>query len=120
MKKYFEDYTIAVTFVAICAAIAAVMGLVEARDKKHGKRRPFPPTKILIYTAEWIRRITNHITTPFRRRYDHLVRFEDGMRRLSPEMVVAVKKAPIYTPEQLEDICNPSSKISTELDPILI
>lgn len=120
MKKFFEDCTLAVIFTTICAAIAAVMGLVEAHDKKRGKRRPLPPTKILIYTAEWIRRIIKEaVAAPFRRRYDHLVRFDDSTCRLSPEMVAALEKAPVYTMSELEDICN-SSPISSELDQILI
>lgn len=111
MKKI-EDYTIAVIFMAVCCGIAAIMGLIEAHDKKRDKRRPLPPTKIFVYTTEWIRRITKHIAAPFRRRRDHLVRFEDGVRRLSPEMRGAIEKAPHYTMEEFEGICNPSVEIT--------
>ena len=115
MKKYFEDCTIAVIFMSVCCGIAAIMGLVEAHNKKQqNKRRPLPPTKILIYTAEWIRRMMKHIAAPFERRREHLVRFEDGARRLSPEMMEALKKAPHYTMEELEGICNPLPEIITE------
>lgn len=115
MKKMFEDCIIAVIFMTVCCGIAAVMGLVEAHDKKkQDKRRPLPPMRIFVYTAEWIRRITKHITAPFRRRRDHLVRFEDGVRRLSPEMMSELEKAPTYTEEELERICSPSPEIITE------
>lgn len=119
MKKFFEDCTLAVIFMIICAVIAAVMGLVEAHDKKRGKRRPLPPTKILIYTAEWIRRITKAVTAPFRRRRDHLVRFDDGVR-LSPEMMEILEKAPTYTEEELEKACNPAPEIIAEETPQMI
>lgn len=112
MKKMFEDCVIAVMFTIICCGIAALMGLIEAHDKKRGgKRRPLPPTKILVYTAEWIRRITKHIAEPFRRRHDHLVRFEDGVHRLSPEMMDEIEKAPHVTMEELERICDSSPEI---------
>lgn len=114
MKKMFEDCTIAVIFMSVCCGIAALMGLVEAHDKKRSKRRPLKPTRIFIYTADWIHRITKAVAAPFRRRRDHLVRFEDGTRRLSPEMMEALKKAPHYTMEELEGICNPLPEIITE------
>ena len=115
MKKMFEDVRIAVMFMIVCTAIAAVMGLIEAHDKKkQDKRRPLKPTRVFIYTAEWIRRITNAVVAPFRRRRDHLIKFEDGVRRLSPEMMSELEKAPTYTEEELERICNPSPEIITE------
>lgn len=118
MKKYIEDCTIAVIFMTVCCGIAAVMGLVEAHDKKkQDKRRPLPPTRIFVYTAEWIRRITKAGTAPFRRRRDHLIKFEDGGRRLSPEMMSELEKAPVYTMSELEKACNPSPEIFTEETP---
>lgn len=115
MKKMFEDCTIAVIFMTVCCGIAAVMGLVEARDKKkQDKHRPLPPMRIFVYTAEWICRITKAVAAPFKRHRDHLVRFEDGTRRLSPEMMAKVEKAPVYTMEELERICSPSPEIITE------
>lgn len=119
MKKYFEDCTIAVIFMSVCCGIAAIMGLIEAHDNKKGKRRPLSPTKILAYTAEWIRRVMKNVTAPFRRRRDHLVRFEDGVHRLSPEMMETIKKAPSFTEEELMNLCNPSVEI-TETQKILI
>ena len=122
MKKMFEDVRIAVIFMAACTAIAAIMGLIEAHDKKkQDKRRPLKPTRVFIYTAEWIRRITKTVAAPFRRHRDHLVWFEDGVHRLSPEMVAAVKAAPHYTIEELEKACNSSPKIAEQnLETILI
>lgn len=108
MKKMFEECTIAVIFMTVCCGIAALMGLIEAHDKKRSKRRPMKPMQIFVYTAERIRRVTKHITAPFRRRRDHLVWFEDGTRRLSPEMMSELEKAPVYTMEELERICSPS------------
>lgn len=110
MKKMFECYMVAIIFSAICCVIATIMGLIEAHDKKKqtaGKRRPLGPTAILVYTAEWIRRMTKHITAPFRRQHDHRIRFEDGVHRLSPEMMVKLEKAPHYTMDELEKVCNP-------------
>jgi hypothetical protein len=122
MKKFFGDCTIAVIFMSACCGIAAIMGLIEAHDKKRGdKRRPLKPTKIFVYTAEWIRRMMKHVAAPFERRREHLVRFEDGVRRLSPEMMEAVEKAPHYTMEEFEGICNPSPEIAEQnLETILI
>jgi len=121
MKKMFEDCIVAVIFMVVCCGIAAIMGLVEAHDKKkQDKRRPLPPTRIFVYTAEWIRRITKAGTAPFRRRRDHLIKFEDGVRRLSPEMMSELEKAPHYTMAELEGICNPSVEITETPEKILI
>ena len=69
MKKMFEDYTLAIIFFAICCGIAAVMGLIKARDNQRAtggdKRRPLGPTAILVYTAEWIRKITHKVIAVF-------------------------------------------------------
>lgn len=116
MKKI-QDCWIAVIFMTVCCGIAALMGLIEAHDKKRSKRRPMKPMQIFVYTAEWIRRITKAATAPFRRRHDHLVRFEDGVRRLSPEMMSELEKAPVYTMSELEKACNPSPEIFTEETP---
>jgi hypothetical protein len=112
--KNFKYTIVAVIFMAACTAIAAIMGIIKARDKRGDKRRPMKPMQIFVYTAEWIRRITKAATAPFRRRHDHLVRFEDGVRRLSPEMMSELESAPVYTMEELERICNPSPEIITE------
>lgn len=68
MKKL-QDYTIAIIFSAICCGIAAIMGLIEVHDNHQtaggDKRRPLGPTAILVYTAEWIRKITHKVITTF-------------------------------------------------------
>lgn len=112
MKKLFEGYAIAIIFSAICCGIAAIMGLIEAHDKKKKDgKRPFGPTTIVIYTAEWIRRIMKRTVTIFqnavRRRHDHAVKFDDVVHRLSPEMMADLEKAPHYTMAELEGITAP-------------
>lgn len=112
MKKIFQDCMIAIIFTTICCGIAAVMGLIEAHDKKKNGRRPFGPTKILVYTAEWIRKITKHtigcFQHVFQSRREHVVKFEDDViHRLSPEMMADLEKAPHYTMAELEGITAP-------------
>jgi hypothetical protein len=119
MKKMFEDCIVAVIFMVVCCGIAAIMGLIEAHDKKRSKRRPMKPMQIFVYTVEWIRRMMKHVAAPEQRR-EHLVRFEDGVRRLSPEMRGAIEKAPHYTMEEFEGICNPSPEIIETPEKILI
>lgn len=108
MKKIFQDCMIAVIFTAICSVIAVIMGLIEAHDKKKKDgKRPFGPTAIVIYTAEWIRRIMKRTIGIFQgavqRRRDHAVKFDDVVHRLSPEMMAAINNAPHYTMEELEN-----------------
>lgn len=112
MKKIFQDCMIAVIFTFVCSMIAAVMGLIEAHDKKKNGRRPFGPTKILVYTAEWIRKITKHtigcFQHVFQSRREHAVKFEDDViHRLSPEMMATIDNAPHYTMAELEGITAP-------------
>ena len=108
MKKIFQDCMIAVIFTFVCSMIAVIMGLIERHDNKKGdKRRPFGPTKIMIYTAKWIRKIMTRTVgcfqDAFRSRRDHAVKFEDDViHRLSPEMMAAIDNAPHYTMEELE------------------
>lgn len=121
MKKIFEGYVVAFVFSTICCGIAAVMGLIESHDKnKRNKRRPFGPTAIFIYTAEWIRCImkkTLHVFQKMFRRHDHhTVKFDDDtVHRLSPEMMDMINKAPHYTMEELEGSFTGAAK-----EPIII
>ena len=114
MKKMFQDCIFAVLWAAICTGIAAIMGLIEAHDNRTtggDKRRPLGPTAILVYTAEWIRKITHKVVAVF-----HPT--EDRVRKLSQDELNEILKNSAHFREIYSEATHVSIDELNDLDEI--
>ena len=126
MKKLVQDCVFAALWAAICTGIAVVMGLIEAHDNKKnagGKRRPLGPTTILVYTAEWIRKITHKVVAVFHPAEDQVREVSQDelneILRCSGHFREIYAEAMHVSLDDLEEMCDPVA-ITEEREPIII